>query len=47
LEKWEELSRRNAPIKEWFQQARMEEYLEMAMKLQETKASPSVEMIGQ
>ncbi|MFX0116942.1 MAG: tetratricopeptide repeat protein [Candidatus Hodarchaeota archaeon] len=46
LEKWEELSQRNAPIKERFQQARFDDYLLEALKLQETKISPSVDMIG-
>ncbi|MFX0116730.1 MAG: tetratricopeptide repeat protein [Candidatus Hodarchaeota archaeon] len=46
LEKWEELSRRNASIKERFQQARFDDYHLEALKLQGTKVSPSVDMIG-
>ncbi|MFQ5979390.1 MAG: tetratricopeptide repeat protein [Candidatus Heimdallarchaeota archaeon] len=43
LDKWEELSQRNAPLKERVEQARMEEYLEAALKLQETWVRPSTD----
>ncbi|MFQ5979406.1 MAG: tetratricopeptide repeat protein [Candidatus Heimdallarchaeota archaeon] len=45
LDKWEELSRRNASIKERVEQARLEDYLTTAMKLQETWVQPSADMI--
>lgn len=44
LEKWEELSRRNASIRERVEQARLDDYLIGAMKLQETWVQPSADM---
>ncbi|MFX0115581.1 MAG: hypothetical protein ACFFB3_13615 [Candidatus Hodarchaeota archaeon] len=45
LDKWEELSRRNASIKERVEQARLGDYLTEAMKLQETWVQPSADMM--